>query len=297
MNLDTLNALSNQLADAVAAAAASVVQVQGRRRPASGVVIASDTVLTTGRAIGGDEHLRVRTPGGDTHDAQLAGWDPVTHLAVLRVAGLNGSAATASETPPRVGHLAIAVGRSWSNAVTASMGNIAVIAGPLPTGRGRSIEEVIRTTAPMHQGFAGGALVNTTGHVIGITTALEIRGLGVVIPSEIAFNAARDIVEHGQLKRGYLGLAGQRVQLAAAQRDAAGSETAMIVVGLTSGSPADAAGLLVGDAITHFDGVAIDTSDRLLELLAGDRVGRPVTMRVVRGGTPVELTVTVGERQ
>jgi S1-C subfamily serine protease len=177
------------------------------------------------------------------------------------------------------------------------MGNIAVIAGPLPTGRGRSIEEVIRTTAPMHQGFAGGALVNTTGHVIGITTALEIRGLGVVIPSEIAFNAARDIVEHGQLKRGYLGLAGQRVQLAAAQRDAAGSETAMIVVGLTSGSPADAAGLLVGDAITHFDGVAIDTSDRLLELLAGDRVGRPVTMRVVRGGTPVELTVTVGERQ
>jgi S1-C subfamily serine protease len=298
MRNDTLETLSNQLADAVAAAAASVVQVQGRRRPASGVVIAADTVLTTGRAIGGGEHLRVRTPGGETHDAQLAGWDPVTHLAVLRADGLNGSpAAAAADTPARVGHLAIAVARSWSNAVTASMGNIAVIGGPLPTGRRHSIEEVIRTTAPMHQGFAGGALVNTAGRIIGITTALEIRGLGVAIPSAIAFKAAQDIVEHGQLKRGYLGLAGQRVQLAAAQRGAAAADSAMLVVGLTSGSPAETAGLLVGDALTHFDGVAIDTPDRLLELLAGDRVGRTVTMRVVRGGAPVELTVTIGERR
>ena len=296
MSENLLTSLSNQLADAVAAAAPSVVQVQGRRRPASGVVFAPDVVLTTGRAIGRDNGLTVRTPDGEAHEAQLAGWDPVTHLAVLRVPGLNMPAAIASPVPPRVGHLAIALGRSWSNAVTASVGNIAVIGGPLPTGRGRAIEEVIRTTAPMHQGFAGGAFIDTSGQVIGVATAAEIRGLGVVIPAAIAWKSAQDIVEHGQLKRGYLGVAGQPVRLPERQRTAGSEDTALLIVGLTPGSPADAAGLLVGDVLTAFDGTVIDSPDRLLELLVGDRIGRPARLQVLRGGAPLELTVTVGER-
>jgi S1-C subfamily serine protease len=291
-----LTSLSNQLADAVATASPSVVQVHGRRRPASGVVFAPDVVLTTGRAIGRDNGLRVRTPDGESHDAQLAGWDPVTHLVVLRAAGLNAPAAVTAAAPARVGHLAIAIGRSWSNAVTASLGNVAVIGGPLPTGRGRAIEEVIRTTAPMHQGFAGGAFVDTSGQVVGVATAAEIRGLGVVIPAAIAWKAAQDIIEHGQLKRGYLGVAGQPVRLPERQRSATGEDTALLVVGLTPGSPADAAGLLVGDVLTRFDDTAIDSPDRLLELLVADRVGQTARLQVLRGGAPVELTVTVGER-
>jgi len=82
----------------------------------------------------------------------------------------------------RVGHLALAVARSWSNVVTASAGIVSVIGGPLPTGRRRAIDQVIRTTAPMHDGFAGGAFLDTSGGLIGIATAAAIRGLGVVIP-------------------------------------------------------------------------------------------------------------------
>jgi S1-C subfamily serine protease len=260
------------------------------------VVFAPDVVLTTGRAIGRDNGLHVRTPDGTSHDAQLAGWDPVTHLAVLRVPDMNAPTAVVSKTPARVGHLAVAIGRSWSNAVTASMGNIAVIGGPLPTGRGRAIDEVIRTTAPMHQGFAGGAFIDTSGQVIGVATAAEIRGLGVVIPAGIAWKAAQDIIEHGQLKRGYLGLAGQPVRLPERQRGVGEHETALLIVGLTPGSPADAAGLLVGDILTTFDGTAIDSPDRLLDLLAGDRVGQPVRVQVLRGGGSIDLDVTVGER-
>ena len=85
----TLAAISDQLADAVASAAASVVQVQGRRRPASGVVYAPDTVVTTTRAIGREDGLTVRTPDGRTIEAELAGWDPATHLVALRVPGLD----------------------------------------------------------------------------------------------------------------------------------------------------------------------------------------------------------------
>jgi S1-C subfamily serine protease len=291
-----LNTLSTQMADAVAAAAASVVQVQGRRRPASGLVYAGDVVVTTARAVGREDGLRVRRPDGRTLEAQLAGWDPTTNLVVLKVAGLDLPAATVAAAPPRVGHLALAVARSWSNALTASAGIVSVIGGPLPTGRGRAIDEVIRTTAPMHDGFAGGAFLDTEGGLAGIATAAAIRGLGVVIPAPIAWKTAATVIEHGSLKRGYLGLAGQPVALPENQRGADGPEEALLVVGVTSGSPAATAGVLVGDVLLEFDGHAVESPEDLLDLLLGDRVGRHLTIRALRGGAIVDLSVTVGER-
>ena len=293
---DILLSLSNQMADTVAAIAPSVVQVQGRRRPASGVVYAADVVLTTVRALGREDGLRVRTHDGRALDAELAGWDPATGLAVLRAASLGVASATAAETPARVGHLAIAVARSWSNALTASAGIVSVIGGPLPTGRGRAIDEVIRTTAPMHDGFAGGAFVDTSGRLTGIATAAEIRGLAVVIPAAIAWKTAADVLQHGRLKRGYLGLAGQPVSLPDRQRGTDGREQALLVVGVTAGSPADAAGLLIGDVMLDFDGHPVEAPEDLLDLLAGDRVGTSVPVRVLRGAAIQELTVRVGER-
>ena len=95
---------------------------------------------------------------------------------------------------------------------------MSVIGGPLPTGRRRAIDQVIRTTAPMHDGFAGGAFLDTSGGLLGIATAAAIRGLGVVIPASIAWKTAATLLEHGSLKRGYLGLAGQPVALPESQR-------------------------------------------------------------------------------
>jgi S1-C subfamily serine protease len=292
----TLLTISNDMADAVAAVAASVVQVQGRRRPASGVVYASDVVLTTARALGREDGLRVRTPDGRGLDAELAGWDPATRLAVLRASGLETPPAAVATAPARVGHLAFAVARSWSNALTASAGIVAVIGGPLPTGRGRAIDEVIRTTAPMHDGFAGGAFIDTGGRLAGIATAATIRGLGVVIPAAIAWRTAAAVLEHGRSKRGYLGLAGQPVRLPERQRGADGREQALLVVAVTAGSPAEAAGLLVGDILLDFDRHPVESPEDLLELLAGDRVGRRVPVRILRGAAAHEAIVTVGER-
>jgi S1-C subfamily serine protease len=296
MTNDLLSSFSNQLADAVAAAAPSVVQVQGRRRPASGLVYADNVVLTTVRALGREDGLRVRRHDGHVLDAELAGWDPTTSLAVLRVAGLATPAITPARSTPRVGHLALAVARSWSNVVTASAGIVSVIGGPLPTGRRRAIDEVIRTTAPMHDGFSGGAFLDTNGGLAGIATAAAIRGLGVVIPAPIAWKTAATVLEHGSLKRGYLGLAGQPVALPENQRGADGRGEALLVVGVTSGSPAATAGVLVGDVLLEFDGHAVESPEDLLDLLLGDRVGRQVTIRALRGGTIVDLSVTVGER-
>src|SRR5262249_15532523 len=174
--MNELQTLSNQMADVVAAIAPSVVQVQR----ASGVVFADDAVLTNARALGRDDNRHVRTHDGRVLDAQLRGWDPATRLALLRAPGLGIAPAKPPAEPARAGNVAIGVARSWSNAVTASVGIVSVIGGPLRTGRGRSIDQVIRTTAPMHEGFAGGAFADVSGGVVGIATAAAIRGLGVI---------------------------------------------------------------------------------------------------------------------
>ncbi len=296
MTVDSLVSLSNELADTVAEAAPSVVQIQGRRRPASGLTYADDVVLTTVRALGGDDSPRVRCDDDRVLDAELAGWDPTTSLAVLRVKGLRGSPITPSSATPRVGNLAVAVARSWSNLVTASAGIISVIGGPLPTGRRRAIDQVYRTTAPMHEGFAGGAVLEPARGVVGVATSTKIRGLGVVIPMSIAWKAAATLLEHGRLKRGYLGLAGQPVALPENQRGNDGRDQALLVVAVTDASPASVGGVLVGDVLMALDDHAVDSPEDLLDLLVGDRVGRTVTLDVRRGGATIELEVTVGER-
>ena len=291
-----LTEFSNQLADAAAAAASSVVQVQGRRwRTASGVIYAPGVVVTTMKALGREDGLHVRSGEGDAVDAELAGWDPATGLALLKASVAAPPIAVATQAA-RVGHLALAVGRSWSNGLTASAGIVSIIGGPLRTGRRRSIDQIIRTTAPMHDGFAGGAFVDTSGALIGIATASTIRGLGVVIPSAIAWKAAQDLLAHGRMKRGFIGIAGQPVRLPDGQRGTEGGEEALLVVGVNADGPAAKAGMLVGDVILALDGHPITAPEELLDLLAGDRVGKTATLKLLRGGTPIDLGVTVGER-
>ncbi|HEY8131255.1 MAG TPA: trypsin-like peptidase domain-containing protein, partial [Thermoanaerobaculia bacterium] len=275
--MNELQALSNQIADVVASIAPSVVQVQA----ASGVVFADDVVLTNARALGRDDGLRVRTHDGRALDAELHGWDPATGLALLRVSGLNATPAKPADEPARVGNLALAVARSWSNAVTASVGIVSVIGGPLRTGRGRSIDEVIRTTAPMHEGFAGGAFADMTGKLMGIATAAAIRGLGVIIPAPIAWKTAAALLEHGRIRRGYLGVAGQPVHLSDDRR-------ALLIIDVQHGSPAEDGGLRVGDSIVKFDAQPVEEPEDLLDLLSEDRVGKPIAITVVRGDSVQE---------
>lgn len=304
MTIEHLTQFSESLADAVAAAAPSVVQVHGAGRPASGLIFAPDIVITTARALGREDGLQVRGHDGSTLEAQLAGWDPTTSLALLRVAGLAGTPIAPATSQPRVGHLALAVGRSWSNALSASAGIVAVIGGPLRTGRRRAIDQVLRTTAPMHDGFAGGALVDTIGALLGVITSTRIRGTTVVIPASIAWKTASSVLEHGGLKRGYLGIAGQPARLPASQPTSAkgtadrhaGRDAGLLVAAVTPGSPAAAGGLLVGDIILALDANPIESPEDLFDLLWGNRVGSEVRLDVLRGGVALQVPITVGER-
>ena len=290
-----LTELSNDIANIVETAAPAVVQVQGRGRPASGVVYAADLVVTTARAAGSDEHPRVRRSDGEVLEAALVGIDPATRVALLSVPGLAASPFTPAPLP-RVGHVAVAIARSWSNHITATAGLVSVIGGPLATGRRRSIEQVIRTSAPMHEGFAGGAFVGTNGELLGVATAASIRGLGVVIPASISWRAAAELLGRRGQKRGYLGIAAQPIRVPQKQKGIAGADEALLIVGVKDGTPAADAGLLLGDVLLSLDGHTLASPEDLLDLLVGDRVGQAVSVRLLRGGVPADVKVTVGER-
>jgi S1-C subfamily serine protease len=259
-------------------------------------VYGPDQVLASARAVGREERPRVRRHDGEILEAQVAGWDAATRLVVLTVPGL-AAPPLVPGVAARVGEIAIAVARSWSNAVTVTAGVVSVIGGPLPTARRHVIEQVIRTSAPMHEGFSGGALLGADGRLLGVATAASIRGLGVVIPSAIAFEAAADALRRGASKRGYLGIAAQPASVTGTQRDAVGSDEALLIVGVRTGTPAAEAGVLVGDLLLALDGERPGSPDGLLDLLAGDRVGRPVVLHLLRGGAKIDVTVVVAERQ
>jgi len=292
----SLAAFSHELADIVERVTPSVVQVQGRRRLVSGVAFADGFVLTMAHALGSEDGLRVRTHDSRAVDAEVRGWDAATGLAVLRAEGLASPAAEASATAPRVGHFVVAIGRSWSGAVTASTGIVSIVGGPLPTGRGRSIDRVIRTTAPMHSGYVGGPVLDAEGRVLGIAAPSEIRGMRIGVPADIAWRVAESLAEHGTPKRGYLGVAGQAVRMSAKQSESASQASGVVVVGVAEGSPAESGGILVGDVIVAFDDKPVRSPMDILELLEERRTGHAVVVGLVRGGTPENITVTIGER-
>ena len=296
MTTSTLAALSDELAERTAAAAPFVVQVIGGRRPASGVLHGADTIVTTARALGREDGLRIRLPDGAAIDAELAGWDPATGIAALRTPTPVASAPPQlAKDEARPGQIVIALARSWSNAITASSGIVAIVGGPLRTGRRQQIPRVIRVTAPIHDGFAGGALIDASGALAGVMTASAIRGFAVAIPASIAWASAAQVLSTGTPRRGFIGVAVQSVTLPAAQHQD-GRERALLIMGVTPGSPAEQAGILVGDVIVQFDGQAVQGPDDLLDLLSGQRVGQTVPVRLLRGDAAREIQIAVSER-
>jgi S1-C subfamily serine protease len=148
----------------------------------------------------------------------------------------------------------------------------------------------------MHDGFAGGAFISTEGRLIGITTPASIRGLAIVIPAGIAWKTIDAVLQHGKPRRAYLGIAGQPARLAEAQQIGDTGDTALLVVAVTAESPAARGGVHVGDVILDIEGKPVLSAEDLLDLLTGDRIGHPLSLRVLRGTSPVTLTVTPSER-
>ncbi len=297
-SLALLSALSDGMADAVEQIGPKVVRVNGRRRrPASGVTYASNMVLTASHVLEREEDLTVAAHDGRTLSARFVGRDPSTDLAVLRVEGLDAETATPAQGIARIGQLALAVGSpSRSEGPRASLGVVSSVGGPLRTGRGTRLERYIQTDATHYPGFSGGPLVDARGNVLGIMTAGWARGAAFAIPAEVAWRTAKTLESRGTIERGYLGILSQPVRLPDGQRTGLTQRGGLLVVGVEDDSPAGRGGVLLGDILATLDGQPVEDTDDLLVLLTGERVGETVPVKVIRGGEPQTLQITIGER-
>lgn len=294
-----LSEFSNALAAAVEKGGGATVLVDARRRyPASGIAYAADLVLTADHVVTREEDLQVMTADGRKLAASIAGRDPGSDLAVLRLAEGALKPASLAVEAAKVGQLVLALGRPGENGVQASWGIVTAVGGPVRTGRGGLLEEYIQTETTAYPGFSGGPLVDSEGAVLGLNTSGLTRGSAITIPAGFAWRIAEALAKHGSVKRGYLGVRTQAVELPAAGRKALKRTQAqgLLVLWLEEDGPAAKGGLLVGDIIVGLAGRPVGDPDDLFAGLNTDTVGKPITLEVLRGGKPEEVKITVGER-
>jgi S1-C subfamily serine protease len=294
-----LTAVSNDLAAAVDTVGRSVVAIHARRRiPASGVVWQPGVVVATHHTIQRDDDITIGLHDGTTVSATLAGRDPSTDLAVLRLADGTGAPAIAAATePPRVGQLALALGRPGGS-ITASLGIVSAVGGEWRTWQGGTIDRFVRLDVAVYDGFSGGPLVDARGRVLGINTSGLARATAMTVPAATVARVAGQLLARGHIARGWLGIATQPVRLPPSLRRSVGgeSEAGLVVVNVEPDSPADRGGVQLGDILLTLDGQAVTDPGDVMAALAGDRIGTVIGLRVARGGKAETLSVTVGER-
>ncbi len=295
---DRIKALSDELAALVRTAGESVVRVGARPHfGASGIIWSADGVIVTAdHVIEREDRIEVGLPDGRTVGARLVGRDPSTDLAVLRseASGLKPARIGGVENL-RVGHIVVAVARPGRE-LQATLGIVSALGGSWRALPGGQLDNYLQTDVAMYPGFSGGALVGADGSVVGLNTSALARGVSVAVPTNTLSRVVETLLAHGRIRRAYLGIASQPVRLPDAVRERVGRAMGLIVVSVETGSPADRAGLTVGDVIIAVGDQPVSRPDELLAQLTADRIGQPLTLRVLRGGQPAELTVIPAER-
>lgn len=287
----------DRLSPSVVAIASSDDRAQTGGGSGSGVIISPDGfALTNSHVVGGRTKLKVYTNEGDRLDARVVGDDPATDLALIKI-GANGllHAILGRSQTLKVGQLVIAMGNPFGLQSTVSTGVVSALGRGLRGGDGRLIENVVQHTAPLNPGNSGGPLLDPRGHVVGINTAVIAwsQGLGFAVPSETAGWVVSELLQHGKVRRVYLGLAVGNVRLPrhlVRELDLL-NETAVQIATVAEVSPAAKAGLREGDVITSIDGRLINSVDDLHRFLARATAGTPITLTVVRDAKLLELQI------
>ena len=265
----------------------------------SGVIITPDGyVLTNDHVVRGAPRLDAVLSDGTSIEARIVGEDPDTDLALLRLARGGLPAATLGQSGRlRAGQLVVAIGNPLGLQATVTAGVISALHRTLRGVSGRLIEDVIQTDAALNPGNSGGALVDSAGRVIGITTAIigGAQGICFAVPIDTAMWVVPELLREGRVVRGYLGLAGQTQPFDRRLGRRLGLEVpaGVLVASLAEAGPAAAAGLRPGDLILALDGEPTPTVDAVHKRLGRQAIGRTLMLRVLRAGKVLDLPATV----
>ena len=309
------DAYSEAVSSVVETVGPAVVRVDrggsGRNRDrggtGSGVVISPDgLVLTNAHVVNGAHDIRLTDTEGRTTEARLLGIDPDTDLALLRADAARSLAFArlGNSKGLRRGQLAIAIGNPLGFESTVTAGVISALGRSLRATTGRMIEDLIQTDAALNPGNSGGPLVSSRGEVIGINTAVIMGAQGIcfAVASNTAQHVLGEIIRHGRVRRAHIGVAAQTAPVPRRHALAAGidNRSGALLTAVQPGGPADRAGLLSHDLAVRLDGTPVTGVDDLIRLLDHSRIGKAVTIQVLRLGrlrafelTPVERA---GER-
>ena len=267
----------------------------------SGFIISTDGfVVTNNHVIENARDIRVALADGRTVTAELKGTDPSTDIAVLKidVSGLKALSFADSEAL-QPGQIAIAIGNPLGLQHTVTAGVVSALGRTLRASNGRLIDDIIQTDASLNPGNSGGPLVNSLGQVIGVNTAtiLSAQGLCFAVSSNLAAFVAGKLIMEGRVKRAYLGIAGQLVNLTGRMIAANRLErqTGVYVYEVVPDQPAYNNAIRVGDIIVSFNGHSVGTVDELHKQLNADVIGRSLPLEVLRNGRKTTLEVIPGE--
>ena len=258
-------------------------------------------VLTNSHVVHGARSLRVTFPSGSSVDAELVGDDPDTDIAVIRAAASDLTTVTMGTTRRlRVGQLAVAIGNPYGFEHTVTAGVVSALGRTLRAYSGRLIDDVIQTDAALNPGNSGGPLLDSRGRVIGVNTAIipGAQGLCFATAIDTAQWVALEILKHGRVRRGYLGIAGANMPLGRrlARHFELSHASAVRVESIERDGPAARAGVEPGDIMVALDGRTIETIDDLHRLLDASRIGTEVTISMLRRAVRRELRLRVAER-
>lgn len=303
---ELLDAYSRAVTGVVEAVGPAVVSIRSGRMArngivatgsGSGVVIAPDGyILTNSHVVHGARGLRIGFTDGSQREADVVGDDPPSDLALIRAqaSGLPYAGFGPSEDL-RPGQLVVALGNPLGFASSVSTGVVSALGRSLRGGNGRLIESVVQHTASLNPGSSGGPLLDARGRVVGINTAIvpQAQGIGFAIPSATARWVLVELLRHGRVRRGYLGIAGAERPLPRQQVRAMHLERehAVEVADITPDGPAARGGARKGDLIVKANSEAVGSVDDLHRILADWTIGETLRLSVVRDGEALDLAV------
>ena len=268
----------------------------------SGFIFSSDGYLfSNSHVVAGADSLVVTLYDGEQHPATVVGEDPDTDLAILKISAHNHSVTQMGDSADlKIGQLVIAIGNPLGFQHTVTAGVVSALGRSLQTPGGSMMDNIIQTDAALNPGNSGGPLIDADGKVIGVNTAAITGAQNICFA--ISINTAKDVanqlIRHGKVKRGYLGIALQQIDLVPKLRQAAQvvNKSALFITRVEENSPAYRAGVKDGDIITAFAEVMVQTSDELFKLLSGEKVGQFQFIQLIRNNRKIELHITPEEK-